>query len=130
MTRETKLGLVVAGSFLALVGGVVAVRLKQADGPPAEAEVVEAAPAETPATAPPAEEPERRDVSAAALAMADKTRMPAAPAVATPPDPKPEPTPPPAPTAPVMAPPPAPPEPKPEPKPEPTPPPPVPEVKP
>jgi len=33
MTRETKLGLMVAGTFLALVGGVVTVRLRQADAP-------------------------------------------------------------------------------------------------
>src|SRR5947209_6428052 len=44
MTRETKLGLVVAGSFLALVGGVLAVKLTQGDLTPSgpDAEVAQA----------------------------------------------------------------------------------------
>jgi hypothetical protein len=123
MTRETKLGLVVASSFLALVGGVVAVRLRQAESPPDESEVVAAQQAETAPVEPPTPEPEKRDVSASALAMADKTKMPDAPpapqpAVVTAPMTQPDPTPPPAPAAPVMTPP----DPKPEPKPEPPPP--------
>ena len=44
MTRETKLGLVVAGSFLALVGGVVVARLKHVDLPGDGAEVAVAPP--------------------------------------------------------------------------------------
>src|SRR5436309_15908593 len=76
MTRETKLGLVVAGTFLALVGGVVTVRLRQADAPPADAEVAANQPLEPPT--PTAPEPEKHDnpVPSSALAMADKNKMP------------------------------------------------------
>ena len=47
MTRETKLGLLVAGSFLALVAGVLAVKLHQGGvGPDADAaQTAEAQPA-------------------------------------------------------------------------------------
>jgi hypothetical protein len=79
MTRETKLGLVVAGSFLALVGGVVTVRLRQADGPPPVAEVAAAQPAEAPVLA--ASDPEKlvaNPVTNDALAMAGTNKMPSA----------------------------------------------------
>jgi hypothetical protein len=106
MTRETKLGLVVAGSFLALVGGVVVARLKHVempgDQPQAEAKAVEpegnaqaAAPAtgEKPADAtvkasdapkpadniPPEPPKQKQDVSSEALARANDQKMPPAP---------------------------------------------------
>jgi hypothetical protein len=78
MTRETKLGLVVAGTFLALVGGVVTVRLRQADTPAPDAEVAANQPLEPPTpAAPPEPEKHENPVSAAAMAMADKNKMPA-----------------------------------------------------
>src|SRR5213078_227176 len=78
MTRETKLGLVVAGSFLALVGGVVAVRLRQAGSPGGEAEVAQAQPAEggAPAAPPEPEKPRENPVSSDALAHAGTNKMP------------------------------------------------------
>src|SRR3954471_7659400 len=104
MTRETKLGLVVAGSFLALVGGVVAVRLKQADNPPGEAEVVQAQPAETPPADPAAaptepEKPRVHPVSNDALAHAGAVKMPSAPEMKPAPVPSPVPDAPPTPAA-------------------------------
>jgi hypothetical protein len=106
MTRETKLGLVVAGSFLALVGGVVVARLKHVempgDQPQAEAKAGEpegnaqaAAPAAGdkaadatakasegahPAeTKPPEPVKQKQDVSSEALARANDQKMPPAP---------------------------------------------------
>ena len=77
MTRETKLGLVVAGSFLALVGGVVAVRLRQADAPAGEAEMAQAQPAESPPASPPQpEKPRTNPVPSDALVHADANKMP------------------------------------------------------
>ena len=63
MTRETKLGLVVAGSFLALVGGVVVTRLWQVDLPGDGAEVAAANGAETnpPAADPPTPAPDKQE---------------------------------------------------------------------
>jgi hypothetical protein len=77
MTRETKLGLVVAGSFLALVGGVVVARLRHVEMPGDGTEVVTATEPETSAT-PPAPEPEKHDnpVSADAVAKAEPNKMP------------------------------------------------------
>jgi hypothetical protein len=81
MTRETKLGVVVAGSFLALVGGVVVARLKQADAP-GEAAVVAVAPPTPVEHAPPAPAPEQKKhdnpVSGDALANAGAIKMPSA----------------------------------------------------
>src|SRR5947209_15992170 len=54
MTRETKLGLVVAGSFLTLVGGVVVARLKHVELPGDPPEAVAKAEGE-PSAAKPAE---------------------------------------------------------------------------
>src|SRR5712671_2930665 len=98
MTRETKLGLVVAGSFLALVGGVVVARLKQIDMP-GDAEVAAAQPAPvaeaqvTPvANAPGSPEPEKHKnpVSSDAVANAGGSKMPS-PKADPPPDPSPAP---------------------------------------
>ncbi len=82
MTRETKLGLVVAGSFLALVGGVVVARLRQIEMPGDAAEPVAlAGPTENPpADAPIAPEPKKlkNPVPSDAVANAGATKMPAA----------------------------------------------------
>src|SRR5947209_11980120 len=100
MTRETKLGLVVAGSFLALVGGVVVARLKQVDMPGEGTEAAEkpAATAPDSPTLPPEPEKKAIPVSSEAVARAGDKKMPAGspepgPAAAPPPD-----TPPPQPT--------------------------------
>jgi hypothetical protein len=55
MTRETKVGLVVAGSFLCAVGGYLGLRMRSADTPPAPTEQAVTAPLPTePETPPPA----------------------------------------------------------------------------
>jgi hypothetical protein len=104
MTRETKLGLVVAGSFLALVGGVVVARLRQIDmpGEPEASATGELNPAvaEAATSPPPAPEPKKlkNQVSSDVLANAGGAKMPSAEKT---PDPFPAPaavvTPPPAP---------------------------------
>src|SRR5438067_993963 len=111
MTRETKLGIGVASSFLALVGTVLGVKLQQGEPPAADAPAVAAAPEAKPA----AEQPQVRDVSDAAKQDAQRAPLPApgpAPqtavqqpepavvtAAATPPAPVPVITPPPPPVA-------------------------------
>jgi hypothetical protein len=59
MTRETKVGLVVAGSFLCLVGVVLALKLGQAEEPPGGKIVAQAPPA---APTPPATNPKKPDL--------------------------------------------------------------------
>jgi hypothetical protein len=93
MTRETKLGLVVAGSFLALVGGVVVARLKQVEMPGETVEAAAAAPAEKPPEEKPPE-PQKivKPVPGDAFAQAGNSKMPAddpAPAPAKTPEPEP-----------------------------------------
>jgi hypothetical protein len=106
MTRETKLGLVVAGSFLALVGGVVVARLKQTDAPGEAAEVAVAPPTPV-ADAPPAPTPEQKKhdnpVSGDALANAGAIKMPSAATDAAPVQNQPAPTNPSAAATPVPA---------------------------
>jgi hypothetical protein len=121
MTRETKLGLVVAGSFLALVGGVVVARLKHVDvpGEGGEAATVAPTPVAEAAGAPPQPEPKKIKIPASsdAVANAGGAKMPSAdqtpppepvpaPAAAQPaPTPAPAPTPDPQIPAPAPAPP-------------------------
>jgi hypothetical protein len=81
MTRETKLGLVVAGSFLALVGGVVAARLRHVDLPGETAEVAVAPPApvaEPPAAPTPEPKKHENPVTGEALVNAGAIKMPSA----------------------------------------------------
>ena len=72
MTRETKLGLVVAGSFLALVGGVVVARLRQVEMPGESAAsanpALQAPVPEAPPPSPPEPEKKVSPVSSDALA--------------------------------------------------------------
>jgi hypothetical protein len=99
MTRETKLGLVVAGSFLTLVGGVVVARLKHVEMPGDQSEAVAKAEGEPAGPAPaekektpvanatdspketPPQEPikHKQEVSSEALAHAGDKKLPPAP---------------------------------------------------
>jgi LysM domain len=88
MTRETKLGLAVALAFLALVGGVLGVKLMQGDAPTAgdgslpiaEGKAPEAPQPTTSASAPPPPPPAQPTASQpATTAVASGTTAPAAP---------------------------------------------------